>query len=365
MHIYDLCKCLRERDHKPVILVWEPSRPSFGIIDGIRVHRIRMPSLFRATRYPEILYISLQVMSLIRKYGIDIIHAHDYLPGLASALVAKLLSKPIVVTFHLPIWSTSWISAYIPSEYFLKKLFLSSTNAIICVSKFTYEETLKLGFPSPKLKIIYNWPPRALECEMGILNDVLKKFDLHERPFILSVGRLAEGHKGFSMLISALRKLINKGYDLDLAIVGDGPDKEMYIKCSQKLGVKNRVHLLGYVPDEDLACLYKRCTAFALPSHFEGLPLVLLEAMSLGKPVVATRVGGTPEVIEDGKSGILVDPNSEDLASGIERLLSTPHLREIFRKRSQEILSRKFSKDNCYATIDFLERICRKIENPC
>jgi glycosyltransferase involved in cell wall biosynthesis len=104
VHMYSLCRCLVARGHKPIVLAWEPSKPSFEVMDKIIVHRFWMPFLFQMLRYPAILYLSLRILSLMRRYKIEIIHAHDYFCGLASVLAGRFLGKPIVVTFHIPMW---------------------------------------------------------------------------------------------------------------------------------------------------------------------------------------------------------------------------------------------------------------------
>lgn len=366
-HMYDLCECLIQRGHKPIVLTWIPSMPPYEIIAGIKVHRIRIPSLLRFMRYPMILFLSLYMTHLVRRYKIDIIHAHDYLPGLAAVLTGIFIIKPVVVTFHLPIQNTTFytpsrISPLILIEKVLKKCFIFGVSRIICVSNFTHKETLSLGFPVSKLKIIYNWTMSS-PMQNKPLKDPLKKFNLERKRYILSIGRLEEKQKGFSMLIHAFKLLIDKGYELDLVIVGDGPDKKAYTRYLNKIGIKNRVYLLSNISDLNLAHLYRACDMFVLPSRLEGLPLVLLEAMSYGKPIVATKVGGIPEVIEDGYNGILVDPDTNGIALGIETLLLSPYLKSILAKRSQEMVSKKFSKYNCHVTIDLLKTLARARAN--
>lgn len=361
-HVYDLCTTLIEKSHEPVVLTWKPPKPSFEVIDGIRVHRIRIPYVFYVTRYLMILYLTFHIVRLIQKYKIDVIHAHDYLVGVASALASVLSHKPVAVTFHLPIRSTTHsIPAYLYPlfllESALKKVFIFHVARIICVSNFTYVETRKLGFPDSK--VIYNWVI-PIKHEMSEQSETLRNFGLNEKCFILSVGGFFDTHKGFSMLIHALKLLLDKGYELDLILVGDGPDKEAYIKYSINLDIKNRVHLVGTISDTDLAHLYNACEMFVLPSYLEGLPLVLLEAMSFGKPIVATKIGGVPEVIEDEYNGILVDPDPHAIAIGIERLLLSPDLKNILAKRTQETISKKFSKRNCHITVDLLKTLSKR-----
>jgi len=358
-HIYDLCQCLLERGHKPIVVTWGSTKPSLEVVDRILIHRLQLPRFSRAHQYMKILTLSLQMIHLLRKYKIDLIHAHDYLPGLVSALASIFVPKPVVATFHLPIHITASNLISSSSSSFLqvlKKLFISRVAVIICVSNYTYRKTLRLVFPSHKLKVIYNWLTPSLKQEVNNIDDVLKKFGLAEKCYILSVGGLVDIHKGFSLLIHALEKLIQKGNKIDLAIVGHGPDREKLTKYSLELGVKNHVHFLGYVSDSDLACLYKGCYVFVLPSLIEACSLTLVEAMMFGKPIVATKVGGTPEVLEDSRNGILVDPNPDSLASGIETLLLGPDLKDALAKRSQETVKR-FSIKNCYYTISLLETV--------
>ena len=361
-HIYGLCRCLIERGHEPIVLAWEPSKSSLQVIDKIRVRRFWIPSLLRAARYPAIYYLVSQIFWQTRRYDVDIIHAHGYFHGIACALAGRVLNKPVVVTFHSPMWGWPELELpfYIsPIEPLLKKYLVHSVAAFICTSKFTHREMQKSGFPISKLKMIHNWVTQLPKGTTSCSTRTLKKFDPYGKRFILSTGRLVDTEKRFSVLIGAFSLLVNKGYDLDLVIAGDGPDKEMLLKYSVKLGIRSRVHLLGRVARRDLSYLYEACEVFAHPSLLEGFGLVVLEAISFGKPVVATKIGGIPEIIEDGKNGILVDGKPNALASGIERLLSNPRLKEDFAKRSQEIVSKKFSKDNCYITIHFLESILK------
>jgi glycosyltransferase involved in cell wall biosynthesis len=353
---------LIERGHEPIVLAWEPSKPSFQVIDKIRVHRFWIPSPLRAARYAAIYHLVLQVFWLTRRYDVDILHAHGYFHGIACALVGKVVNKPVVVTFHGPMWGWPELELpfYIsPIEPFLKKYLVHSTAAFICASEFTRREMQKSGFPISKLTMIRHWVTQFPTGTIGSSTDTLKKFGLYGRRFILSVGRLVDIEKGFSVLIGAFGLLVNRGYDLDLVIAGDGPDKEMLLEYSVKLGVEDRVHFLGSVAREYLSGLYEACEVFVHPPRLEAFGLVILEAISLGKPVVATKIGGIPEIIEDGRNGILVDGNPSALASGIEMLLSNPRLKEDFAKRSQEIVSEKFSKNNCYVTIDFLESVLK------
>jgi glycosyltransferase involved in cell wall biosynthesis len=110
-----------------------------------------------------------------------------------------------------------------------------------------------------------------------------------------------------------------------LVLVGEGPMRERLLRRSKRLGITDRVRLEGAVGQDAMARYYAGADVFCLPSFAEGVPVVLMEAMASGRPVVATRIAGVPELVEEGVSGYLVAPgNVEELADALERLSSSP-----------------------------------------
>jgi glycosyltransferase involved in cell wall biosynthesis len=141
---------------------------------------------------------------------------------------------------------------------------------------------------------------------------------------ILTVGRLVPV-KGQSLLIEALPELARRAVDARLTIVGDGPQLAELRELARRLGVAERVSFAGAVGQDEIRAHYERADVFALPSFAEGLPVVLIEAMATGLPVVASRITGVPELVEEGVSGELVIPGrGDELADALERVLSAP-----------------------------------------
>lgn len=139
---------------------------------------------------------------------------------------------------------------------------------------------------------------------------------------ILTVGRVVPV-KGQSLLVEALPELARRGVDARLTIVGDGPQLPELRELARRLGVQERVSFVGAVGQDEIREHYERADVFALPSFAEGLPVVLVEAMAMGLPVVASRITGVPELVEEGVSGELVAPGrGDDLAGALARLLS-------------------------------------------
>ncbi len=362
VYMLDLSNSLLKKGYTPVVLAWEPSKPESEVMRGITIQRFHMPSLFTKYRYPQIAYLSIRIIFSSLRHNIRIIHAHDYLPGLAASLAGKILRVPVAVTFHLPINKTSWRtrSKTSPSniiEYLLQKFYIKNVSVTLCVCKFTLFESLKLGFPQNKLKVIYSWTRKEDLAKTENKDKVLQKYEMKKRPFALSVGRLDEKQKAFSLLINAFKILGEKHIDLDLVLVGKGPDEVMYKRLIQKRALQTRIHLLGKVSDEELACLYKSCDLFVLSSNFEALPLVLLEAMSYGKPVVATNTGGTNEIIENNLNGVLVETNTESIVKGIERIVSSPELKKKLGDAAKDTVNKKFSNKNIDEVIQVLKML--------
>jgi glycosyltransferase involved in cell wall biosynthesis len=145
------------------------------------------------------------------------------------------------------------------------------------------------------------------------------------RLLIGAVGRLSP-EKGFDVLIRSADRLLAEGLDLELWIIGEGDQQAELAGLIGQLGRTERIRLLGY--RSDLPGYYEAMDVFALSSYREGLPNVLLEAMALEVPVLATRVAGVPRLIQDDQNGLLVEPGSaEALTAGLRRLLRDPALR--------------------------------------
>lgn len=172
-----------------------------------------------------------------------------------------------------------------------------------------------------------------------------------EDSYILCVTRLPAEHgyyKGVDFLIRSFAKITTSYPKQNLVIVGMGDDVDRLGKLAVREGLADKVHFLGAVSDARLKKLYSKCTLFALPSMKEGFGIVFLEAMAVKKPVIGGNHGGTPEVIDDGKTGFLVKHSDEqELISVLDQLLASEELRtrmgnEGYRKLTECFLYSKF-----------------------
>ncbi len=178
---------------------------------------------------------------------------------------------------------------------------------------------------------------------------------------ILTVGRwlASERYKGMDTLITALPKLLTRWPELQLVAVGDGDDRNWLEDLAEECGVNMHVHFLSGLSYAQLAACYSACEIFALPSRGEGFGLVYLEAMACGKPVIGGAHGGAPEVIEDGKTGYLVQHgDAVQLATSIETLLANPEIAREMGRRGKERVEHGF-RFNVFAKS--LKKILREL----
>ncbi len=153
---------------------------------------------------------------------------------------------------------------------------------------------------------------------------------------VLTVGRLV-AEKGHIDVLTAVSELVESGIDVTLTLVGSGPERRRLGELAQALGLEGRVYMPGAVGQDEIVDYYAQADLFCLPSFAEGVPVVLMEAMAAGIPVVASRVMGIPELVEDGVSGLLVAPARPDLvAKAIRRLAEDPDLRDTLGAAGRE-----------------------------
>jgi glycosyltransferase involved in cell wall biosynthesis len=143
-------------------------------------------------------------------------------------------------------------------------------------------------------------------------------------PHLVCIGRLS-AEKGHEVLIEAARHLAREGVAFELTLVGDGPRRSALEALIQQYGLKDCLRIAGWASGAEVREQVQAARALVLPSHYEGLPVVIMEAFALGRPVIATRVGGVPELVEPGVNGWLVAPGSaEALADAMRQALTAP-----------------------------------------
>ena len=261
----------------------------------------------------------------------DVIYTFDlYTAGFLSWLVGKkIFNKKLVVRFagdsawelasnkgqtndDILTFQKKFYGLSVAWHKWLRKQILGGADKVVVVSEFMKTVATGIGVPEEKIKVIYN----SVDFTSYELPDHHK---LNNYRVILTIGRLVPW-KGVDLLIKALAKLNNK--ELKLLIVGDGPDLSRLKKLVDDERVIEQVEFVGKVPLDEVFNYYDKADMFVLDSQYEGLSHVLLEALKAGKPIIASRSGGNPEVIKNEQNGLLVDyGNVDQLVVSIKRIL--------------------------------------------
>jgi glycosyltransferase involved in cell wall biosynthesis len=281
-----------------------------------------------------------RLLRIMRSERFDLVHAHGTKAGLLGRLAARIARVPVVV-FTAHGWAftdgrATWQRWLLAS---LERLAARWSTRIVCVSAHDRQLAQQFGVGGQsQLVLIRNGitpadPPR-LDADA-----VRRTLGVRERPVVVSVGRLASQKDPMTLLAAARRLTAGT-----VVLVGDGPLRPTAERYVRDHGLQNRVILSGM--RTDVASILAVADVFVLASRWEGLPLAIIEAMMAGLPVVATRVGGVPELVEDGVTGVIVPPrDSEALAAALKRLLADPGLRSRMGRAGQERAFRDFAGD--------------------
>jgi len=273
--------------------------------------------------YSVMMFLSLWLFQgswLRRSQAECMLTAWAYPDAIAGALIARYLRIPFIVKVH-----GSDINVY--AHYKLRAAQIGYTmqrsHGVLSVSEDLKTKICQLGVDYDKVHVVYNGVNR--ECFFyRDMKDTRVTLDIElNTKIILFVGNILES-KGVLDLLQAFEKVYHILSNVFLYYIGDGGDAIRITAFSQEKGLKERVTLLGERDHKDIALWYAAADLVALPSHREGVPNVLLEAMACGTPVLATRIGGIPEVISEDV-GVLVEAHDiESIASGLLQALSKP-----------------------------------------
>ncbi len=248
----------------------------------------------------------------LEREGVD--HLHNHI-GEGSAAVAMLASVLAGVPYSFTVHGTEWDHP----ENLALELKVAQAAFVIGISEFTRSQIMRWSRTE-------DWPKvHVVGC--GVSLDVFEPgfvTPVPDNSRIVSVGRLSP-EKGLLVLIDAISRLVATGDAVQLQIVGDGPERDALEKRVAALGVGSHVEFLGWATAPEVRDHIRGARALVMTSFAEGLPLVIMEALALGRPVVTTRVGAIPELVESGKCGWVVAPGSVDeVAAALRCVLRAP-----------------------------------------
>ena len=298
------------------------------------------------------------ILRLLRRQRPMILHTHTSKAGLLGRVAARLTGVPIVVhTFHGLVLKGHYGPLKTNGVRAVERWLAGFSDRLIAVSDEDKKDLLAYRIaPTDKIEVI----PLGLELDHFIDNrsrrGVLhRELGLDSASRLIGiVGRIAP-IKNHRLFFDAMARVLAEYATAHVVVAGDGdlrPEMERYVR---EIGIANRVSFLGW--RHDLPQVYTDLDVVVISSNNEGTPVSAIEAMAAGRPVVATRVGGLPDVISDGETGYLVAPgNVEQLASAVERVLGDGETTDRLRRKARESVKHKFAVERLATDIDLLYR---------
>jgi glycosyltransferase involved in cell wall biosynthesis len=316
-HILELAsKIDRSRYHVTVCSL----KSGGSLADELRTRGVRVVSLNGAGKFDA--RVLFRLWKLLRKERPDVIQSFLFWANMAARLFGRVLKGfPVISSYHDEVVSEGWLTRTVD------RLTLQWSHTIVCCSEAVRRSVFtRMGGKAAQFKII----PFGVDMQRFNTGDIASRRELglnESHPVLGTVCRLVEPKKGLSVLLRAMAEIQRReGTPLcQLLIVGDGPARGTLRVLSERLGVASQVVFVG--SRRDIPRVLPLLHAFVMPSLYEGFGIAILEAMGAGKPVIATSVGGIPEFVKHGETGLLVQPGDPlALADAMVKVLKEPDL---------------------------------------
>lgn len=332
------------------IVVLAEKTPTLPPFTNYKVYQKKLLTTFKFI-WPKWIFLFFLAKKIIKKESIKYIQVSHALPvGTVALMIKKYLGLPYLVYTH-------GMDILLPQSSKRKtrliKSIFNNADRVIANSRFTKDELLKLGVDDEKITIVHpcaNSVPKKIDLKKQ--EEIVNKYHLQDKKILFTVGRLV-ARKGHDLVIKSLRKVIERFPNVVYLVSGDGPNKQNLINLTDAMNLSDKVIFLGEISDDDLQIFYRLCNIFIMPAReikekgdVEGFGLVFLEASLFAKPVIGGKSGGQPDAIEDGYSGLLVNPNDEyEIANAIIKLLESPELAEKLGQQGRQRVLEKFRWD--------------------
>jgi len=297
-----------------------------------------------------------KLYKFIKKQKIDIVHTHLFVPYIWGGISAKLARVKLINSVQ------NIRDIYVGKVYkylrFLEKIYAKFTNTVVVYNQTTKEIIVSRGIDISKIEVIHGGVDvsKLASYRESDLISIREKYLLYDSQIVGISGGL-KPVKNHKLFLKAAAEVSKKIPDVKFVITGEGSEKEKLKILSSKLGLNDKIVFTGFV--DDIYSVMAAFDIFILTSFSEGQPVIILEAMALGKPVIATAVGGVPELIKNGENGILVPSDDvRSLSVSIIDLLQNEH-----KRKKIALAGRKMVEDNynIKQMVNQLERLYLKV----
>jgi glycosyltransferase involved in cell wall biosynthesis len=289
----------------------------------------------------------LAVRSALRERRPDVLHTHAAKAGAIGRIAALAAGSARpgvrVHTFHGHVLRGYFGARRERAFTVVERALARTTSALVAVSPEVRDDLVALGVASPDRFTVVRYgfdfhPAQEVDRQDGFVVGYAGRLTAIKRPLDL---------------VRVLRGLVDRGAEASLLVVGDGEEREPAERLAAELGVAARCRFAGY--QRDMTQWYSRFDAFCLTSANEGTPVAAIEALAAGVPVVATRVGGTPAVVDDGETGFLAEPGDVDaLAERLAELARDPELRDRMGRAGAERMRERYGVERMVDEVEAL-----------
>jgi glycosyltransferase involved in cell wall biosynthesis len=365
LHVAYLTEGLTKRGYDTTLVSGSLARGEDSmafVADAHGVEIVRIDELGREISPLRDLLATIRLARLIRKERPQILHTHTAKAGTVgrvAALLAGSRKPPIVVhTFHGHVLRGYFGPVRTLLFRLLERWLAVSTTALVAVSPQVRDDLVALGIAPRERFVVIRL---GIELDERVAPDQNGRSESRrylgipgDRFTVGWIGRMTAVKRTDDVLV-AFKRLRDDGVDAVLCMVGDGPDRVQLEQRAHELGLARDTVFLGY--QEDVAPFYAAFDALVLPSGNEGTPVSVIEALAAELPVVATRVGGVPDVVQDGEDGFLVETGAtNDLADRLARLARDPELRARMGKHGRERVLPRYAVERLVEDVDELYR---------
>ncbi len=291
--------------------------------------------------------IRRRLISLINSEGYQVLDAQNIQSKFWASIAIQQKNAALVSTINS--WYANEHGKVSLKGKFYTALELATNSNLslyITVSENDRQSLLQSNIPNEKIELIYNAVNTNPQNIFHNADQIHQQFSIpHDSIICIAVGRLV-AIKGFDILIQSAHLLKKASENIHFLIVGDGECKEELLNQVKTLGLEKNVTFAGYQEREKVLSLVKSSDIFIMPSRYEGTPIALLEAGSLGVPIIASKVGGIPELVQDQLHAILVPPEDpQSLAQAVMRIIKDKKLAETLSTNAVERIKEKFNMD--------------------
>jgi len=372
INVLKLSEELKKRGHTVKILTSDINPTDVPLFSDYTFRGYNENSVIRWFKWVFNLDSYFKLKQILKEYKPDIIHLQNIFYQVSPSILLAAGNIPTILTLHSyelicppgtrvtsdgsrcvspgkhDLRCTGSIKGYVYEviKQFIHKFLFKKISIYIAPSKSIKRDFLNQHIISSSIVVVHN----------GI--KLMKISPILNYKNLLYVGRLSK-EKGASVLLEATKLIKVSVPDIIVDIVGDGPDRDMLISLSKHLGIEKNIRFVGNIPHDKIEDFYKKCTLLIVPSVCsDNFPTVCIEAMSVGRPTIGSNVGGIPELVDDGNTGFLVQPdNPRQIAAKTIHLLSDSNLIKVMSEKAVT-KSKSLSLDE---NVNSLEQLYKKI----